>query len=427
MTSNELIHRYLLGLTTEDEVRELEARLTNNDELLDEFVLQAELDTHLRQEAQSIVQPADEANGPIPHSTSAVWKWVSGISTLAATVLLSLMILNFPPQQKAMAYPSLGQLTVEVPRAEQNIWAATADGDLNAVRNELENRVSVDAKAEYGLTPLHVATLFDQSEVAGLLLSSGADVSLTDRGWNTALHMAAFHGNTGIVRVLLSAGADPGKRNELGFSSTDLVSVAWDSGLEAFYRKLEKDLNKSIDLERIRAERPKILALLTSAGGDSERSIPTISVWQAVIVGNSAAVEQHIAAGTELNAKEEIGGNTPLMLAAVYGRSDIARTLIDAGSDLEVRNKSGGTALHQACFFCRPEIVKLLLQSGASSSATNSDDRTPRGTVTPELDAELVAVYDYVYDWLHLEFDLNHIKATRSQIAEILNEQEGKN
>jgi uncharacterized protein len=324
-----------------------------------------------------------------------------------------------------MAYPSLGQLTVEVSGTEHNIWAAAADGDLNAVRSELGNRVSVNAMAECGLTPLHVAALFDQSEVVRLLLSSGADVSLTDRGGNTALHMSAFLGNTDIVRVLSSAGADPDKRNELGFSSTDLVSVAWDSGLEAFYRKLEKDLNKSIDLERIRAERPRILALLTSVGGDSEGSVPTISISQAVIWGNLAAVEQHVAAGTELNGKEEIGGNTPLMLAAVYGHPVIAKTLIHAGADLDVRNKSGGTALHQACFFCHPEIVELLLQAGADSN-TNSDDRTPLDTVTPKWDAGLIAVYKYVYEWLHLELDLNHIKATRIRIAEMLNEHEGK-
>jgi len=222
MTSNELIQRYLTGLATEDEVRELEARLTNDDKLLDEFLFQAEVDTHLRQEAQSAATQTDIANQPIPHSTSTFWKWVSGVSTLAATVLLSLTILNFPQSRTAMAYPSLGHLTVEVSGTEHNIWAAAADGDLNAVRSELGNRVSVNAMAECGLTPLHVAALFDQSEVVRLLLSSGADVSLTDRGGNTALHMAAFLGNTDIVRVLSSAGADPDKRNELGFSSTDL-------------------------------------------------------------------------------------------------------------------------------------------------------------------------------------------------------------
>ena len=46
--------------------------------------------------------------------------------------------------------------------------------------------------------------------------------------------------------------------------------------------------------------------------------------------------------------------------------------------------------------------------------------------MTPKWDAGLIAVYKYVYEWLHLELDLNHIKATRIRIAEMLNEHEGK-
>ena len=427
MRSNELIQRYSLGICSEEEVNELERLLRADEKLQDEFLREAEIDAYLRQEAQLGAVDAAPLT-PVRQQSQTIWKWVSGLSTLAAAILLSLMIFNFPPQQKAMAYPSLGNLMVEISRAEHNVWAAAADGDLNAVRNELENQVSVDAKAECGLTPLHVATLFGQSEVAHLLLSSGADVSLTDGKGNTALHMAAFLGRTDIVRVLLKSGADPTVRNKLGFNSVDNVAVRWSLDLEAYYHEIEQALNTSLDLKRIKAERPKILALLATAGGASEGSTPTISIWQAVIVGNSAAVEQHIAAGSDLNVQEEIGGSSPLMLAAIYGRSDIARALIDAGADLEVRNKSGGTALRQACFFCRPEIVELLLQSGANSSATNNDDRTPMSTVTQELDTELIAIYKYVYDWLHLEFDLSHIKATRIQIAEILNEheQEGK-
>ena len=50
---NELIHRYLVGIATDEEVRELEARLLADDQLQDEFLFQTELDAHLRQEAQS--------------------------------------------------------------------------------------------------------------------------------------------------------------------------------------------------------------------------------------------------------------------------------------------------------------------------------------------------------------------------------------
>ena len=254
---------------------------------------------------------------------------------------------------------------VDIPQSEQNIWAAAAEGDLDAIRRELKTSVSVDAKAECGLTPLHIATLANHPAAIELLLANGADVSLADREGNTALHMASFLGRTDIVRLLLKAGADPELRNDLGFSSLDNVAITWSEGLEDYYHHVERVLNTKLDLEQIRAERPKILRLLASESMIPPDLAPPVSLWQAAITGNTAAVEQHIRAGTDINAKEDFGGSTPLILAAIFGQKEVAAILIDAGADLELRNNSGGTALHQACFFCRPEIVELLLNAGA--------------------------------------------------------------
>ena len=95
MTSNELIQRYLLGLTTEEEVRELEACLANNEKLQGELLLQAELDAHLRQEVQLTVQQREEPEAGLPRSSSpsstTFWKWASGLSTLAASILLGVL------------------------------------------------------------------------------------------------------------------------------------------------------------------------------------------------------------------------------------------------------------------------------------------------------------------------------------------------
>ena len=63
MNSQELIHRYLLGIASEDDVRQLERLLQNDPTVQDEFLLQAEMDAHLRQEAQSAGVP-DMAEAP---------------------------------------------------------------------------------------------------------------------------------------------------------------------------------------------------------------------------------------------------------------------------------------------------------------------------------------------------------------------------
>ena len=420
MASNELIHRYLQGLATDEEVRTLEQQLIEDEQFQEEFLFQADIDAHLRQEVQSVVKPPADVVQRGAEASSVVWKCVSGISTLIAIILLAVVIVNLPPQQTAQAHPSLGELNIEDAQTGQNIWFAAAAGDLDAVHKAVHEGVSVNAESEHGLAPIHFASLFNHPKCVELLLSNGADVSLTDREGNTPLHMAAFLGNTDVVRVLLKAGADPAVRNMRGFSSPDNVAVKWSSGLEAYYHNLEDWLDTTLDLERIREQRPAIFELLTAGNPDSANRVPTVNVWLAAITGNTAAIEQHVAAGTDLNAKEDLGGSTPLMLAAVFGKPEVAAILIDRGANLDERNKTGGTALHVACFFCRPEIVKLLLNAGAETERTNNRGLTPLEVVTIDFDARSEGAYRHTYDSLGLTFDSQHVQKTRSRIAVIL-------
>ena len=424
-SSNELIHRYLLGIITDDEVRALEARLLADDQFQDEFLFQSEVDAHLRQEGQSITKPDVAVDAPARQSSSRIWKWISGVSTLAATILVAIVLFNVPPHREALAHPSLGKLPVDIPQSGQNIWAAAAEGDREAIRRELNEPGIVDAKAECGLTPLHIATLAYHPASVELLLAHGAYVSIPDREGNTALHMASFLGRTDLVRVLLKAGAHPELRNHLGFSSLDNVAITWSPGLEDYYHYVERVLNTNLDLEKIRAERPRILRLLAFESTPPTDLAPSASIWQAAMAGNTAVVEQHIRAGTDLN--EDFGGSTPLILAAIFGQKEVAATLIDAGANLDAKNNEGGTALHQACFFCRPEIVKVLLNTGADPDLVNSRDLTPLDVVSIKFDDELDDAYRYVYDFLGLKFEQHFVRQTRLQIAGILREFESEN
>jgi uncharacterized protein len=419
-SSSELIHRYLAGIATDDQVRELEARLLAEDQLQDEFLFQSEVDAHLRQEAQSITKPHVAVDPPSPSTSPTLWKWISGVTTLAATILVAIVLLSSPPHREAMAHPSLGELTVDIPQSGQNIWMAAADGDLGAIRKELEEPSFVNAKADCGLTPLHIATLAYHPAAVELLLTSGADVSLADREGNTALHMASFLGRTDLVRLLLKAGADPELRNHLGFSSLDNVAITWSAGLEDYYHHVERVLKTTLDLEQIRAERPQILRLLASEIRTPPDLKPSVSIWQAAMTGNTAAVEQHIRAGTDINSKEELSGSTPLMVATTFGQVEVVRFLISAGADLGARNNSGGTVLHVACFFCQPAIVELLLNTGANPREVNNVEFTPLDVVSIEFDDELDGVYRHVYESLGLKFDGQFVRRTRTQIAETL-------
>jgi len=83
--------------------------------------------------------------------------------------------------------------------------------------------------------------------------------------------------------------------------------------------------------------------------------------------GNIEAVKQHIAAGTDLNAKDNFGKAT-LHLAAVGGHKEVAELLIAEGADVNAKEKFGWTPLGEAVFKGKKEIAALLRKHGGKTA-----------------------------------------------------------
>ena len=106
-------------------------------------------------------------------------------------------------------------------------------------------------------------------------------------------------------------------------------------------------------------------------------SVPDISLHGAAYEGNVEAVKQHLAAGTDVDAKND-DGMTPLHRAAHRGHKEITEMLIAKGADLNA--KAGGvgeTPLHQAAMTGHKEIVELLIAKGADVNAEEDEGKTP--------------------------------------------------
>jgi Family of unknown function (DUF5990)/Ankyrin repeats (3 copies)/Ankyrin repeats (many copies) len=86
--------------------------------------------------------------------------------------------------------------------------------------------------------------------------------------------------------------------------------------------------------------------------------------------GTGALVRELLRAGAPANGHPG-EPETPLITAASYGDAEVARELIDAGADLEVRASDssggvpGGTALLHAAVFGMTEVVDVLAEAGA--------------------------------------------------------------
>ena len=105
-------------------------------------------------------------------------------------------------------------------------------------------------------------------------------------------------------------------------------------------------------------------------------SAPDISIYQAAETGNIEAVKQHLAAGTDVNAKTE-EGFTPLHWATREGHKAVAELLIAEGADVNTKDGWEWTPLHNAAWWGHKEIVELLLANGAGVNAKNNKGWTP--------------------------------------------------
>jgi ankyrin repeat protein len=149
-------------------------------------------------------------------------------------------------------------------------------GDVAALRQQLAAGVDVNAAQGDGMTALHWAAANGRADLATMLLQAGARPAATTRlGGFTPLHLAARAGSAPIVDALVSAGAD--------------------------------------------------VTATTSTG--------TTALMLAAESGVVAAVERLVGAGVAVNAVESAKGQSALMFAAAYDRTDVVAFLLAHGAD----------------------------------------------------------------------------------------------
>ena len=113
-------------------------------------------------------------------------------------------------------------------KAAESIVAAIRLGNIEAIKQHLDDGTEVNAKDENGLTPLHFAKT---KEIADLLISKGADVNAKEaKNQITPLHWAAWRGRKEIAELLIAKGADVNVKNKDG--GTPLHNAAWKGHVE---------------------------------------------------------------------------------------------------------------------------------------------------------------------------------------------------
>ena len=152
---------------------------------------------------------------------------------------------------------------------------------------------------------------------------------------------------------------------------------------------------------------------------------PAIDLITAVLDGDLDTVNQHIAYGSDLNVQDATFSNTSLNFAGIYGLTDIADALVDAGADLNLINDDNFTPLCNAAAWGHTSIVTILLDAGADLSAKCFETQIG---VSVTLSIAIGAPYsDYIKtlyvdhgEKYNIPYDEAEIIAGREKVTELL-------
>jgi ankyrin repeat protein len=241
-------------------------------------------------------------------------------------------------------------------------------------------------------TLLHQAAARGIIESAKLLAARGVNVDRTNPWGLTPLHVASFSGQTAVVDWLLRNKADANARTEEGvtpmsFAASEIRPDAEDENAEylAVIRTLERagvkvDVFAAIscnDVQRV----TDILRTDTKAGEDRQsRGRPALH--RAVTLDRREIAKLLLDNGTDPDVRSQEegvghGNETALLQAAFWGRLEIAKLLINSGANVNAKADRSVVPLHEAARMGHVELARLLLQHGANVNATDDDGKTP--------------------------------------------------
>jgi uncharacterized protein len=117
---------------------------------------------------------------------------------------------------------------------------------------------------------------------------------------------------------------------------------------------------------------PELLPALTAAA-------PPLDVFEAAASGDETRLAALLAADPALARARSADGGTALHFAAFFARPECARRLIEAGADVHAVAPAFGnvTPLHSAIAACSDAIVAMLLEAGADPNARQAAGYTP--------------------------------------------------
>ena len=289
---------------------------------------------------------------------------------LAATVLAAVMLMSTGAAAEADA-PALR------PDGSTPLQWAVFEGNIAEVKRLLAAGADPRVANNYGVDAMLLAADESNTELLRLLLKAGANPNSVNPDGETVLHLVARSGNLDAARLLVNAGALVDPRERFGGQTPlmwatarrhpDLVQYLASKGADVNARSAVRDYARVTTAESRakQLDRGGFTPLMYAARENCRECVP-------ILLKHAADV-----------SLPDPAGMPPLAIALMNGNWDIAKRLIEAGSDVNQWDIYGQGPLNVAIAnltvrndnpldrdvpdrTTAREVVKMLVERGAN-------------------------------------------------------------
>ena len=253
-------------------------------------------------------------------------------------------------------------------------------GDINKAKSHLDNNADVNSYRNDGTTAVAWAVYNNNEEMVDLLLrygSDGPDVSAANENGISPLHLACINVNATIVAKLLRAGADPNAKKWTG--ETPLLACANSGSADG----VEDLLAHGADVNARENNKDQTALMWAAAEGHADvvkvlidRGAELNARSRTVLEPQPYLIKTESTMGqnfpTTIRFRKSTGSFTPLLFAAQSGDIDTARHLLDAGADINESSDEDGSPLVIAAASGHEDMALYLLERGADPNLTNA-------------------------------------------------------
>jgi energy-coupling factor transporter ATP-binding protein EcfA2 len=239
---------------------------------------------------------------------------------------------------------------------------AVSNGDIKKVVELLSSGADVNVTNKNNETPLHLAAWKGYAEIASLLLKHGANVNAQNYVADTPLHMAAWYGRAQVAKLLLDYGADVNARNRFGWTPLHYAVMRGHAKVVEILIKYGADVNA---VSNVDATSNDFFFLL-------QKQTP---LHYAASDGRAKITKLLIKSGADVNAKDG-RGDTPLLYAADGEHTEVARLLLKHGADVDVSDIPGAKTGKDLA-----KVLKIIIKGERKTELEGIGKDIVKGTV----------------------------------------------